>query len=86
MRDLKEVINQIMRLIDSEDNENDYVVLYIVLDKILEKIKYKAPELIIKENWWNIVYSILDKYVIPPKKEIDYKILSIWTMRSIEKN
>ncbi len=81
MRDLKEVINQIMQLIASE---YDYEALYIALDEVLEKINFKAPELIIVEKWWDVTYSILNKYVIPPKEEMDYKILSIWTTKSIE--
>lgn len=81
MRDLKDVINQIMNLIKQD---YDYAELHKQLNIVFEKIAFKAPELILSENWWNITYSILDKFVIPPKEEMDYKILSIWTTKSIE--
>lgn len=81
MRNLKDIINQIMDLIKQD---YDYAELHKQLKIVLEKIAFKAPELIQAENWWNITYSILDKFVIPPKEEMDYKILSIWTTKSIE--
>lgn len=81
MRDLKDVINQILQVIVSE---YDYEALYIALDEILEKIKFKAPELIIAEKWWDMTYNCLKQFVIPPREELDYKILSIWTLKSIE--
>ena len=81
MRDLKDVINQILNLII---NNYDYSKLYTELYEINNKIAFKAPELINAEKWWDITYATLNKQVIPPKEEIDYKILSIWTTKSIE--
>lgn len=81
MRDLKNVINQIL-ILTSKDCVFD--ILNRQLYGILQEISYKSPELIVTENWWNITYNILKDICIPPKKEIDYKILSIWTTKSIK--
>lgn len=42
-------------------------------------LKYKPPE-----NIWNYVFDKLITVFIPPSTDTDYKVLSIWTTKSVE--
>ena len=49
------------------------------IENIEYSLRFKAPE-----DTWNYVYDRLIINFIPPETEIDYKVLSIWTMKSTE--
>jgi len=71
MRDIFDVLEQMKKL---SNNEN-----YIKeIEKINYSIRWKAPE-----DMWNYVYDAFITNYIPPKTDLDYEILSIWTTKSI---
>lgn len=76
MRDIFKVIEQIKSVL-GEDNE--YSEIKASIDDLEYRLRYKAPEL-----RWDYVYEVLIVKFIPPKTDIDYKVLSIWTTRTIE--
>lgn len=76
MRDIFEVLEQIKEVL-GEDNE--YSEMKCGLDNLEYSLRYKAPE-----DRWNFVYDKLITNFIPPQTDIDYKVLSIWTTKSIE--
>ena len=76
MRDIFKVLEQIKEAL-GEDNE--YSEIKAGIDVIEYALRYKAPE-----DRWNYVYDRLIVSFIPPQTEIDYKVLSIWTIKSVE--
>lgn len=76
MRDIFEVLKQIKEAL-GEDNE--YSEIKAGIDDIEYALRYKAPE-----DKWNYVYDKLIVDFIPPQTEIDYKVLSIWTTKTVE--
>ena len=76
MRDIFKVLEQIKEAL-GEDNE--YSEIKAGIDDIEYSLRFKAPE-----DTWNYVYDRLIVEFIPPKTEIDYKVLSIWTTKSVE--
>ena len=76
MRNIFEVLRQIKEAL-REDNE--YSEIKAGIDDIEYGLRFKAPE-----DTWNYVYDRLIVNFIPPETEIDYKILSIWTTKTIE--
>lgn len=76
MRDIFKVLKKIKEVL-GEDNE--YSEIKCGIDDIEYCLKYKAPE-----DMWNYVYDRLIIDFIPPQTEIDYKILSIWTAKTVE--
>ena len=76
MRNIFDVLKQIKEILD-EDNKYSKTIEKI--DNIEYSLEYKAPE-----EKWNYVYEKLIVDFIPPETEIDYKILSIWTTKTIE--
>lgn len=76
MRNIFEVLEQIKEAL-GEDNE--YSEIKAGIDDIEYSLRFKAPE-----DTWNYVYDKLITNFIPPETEIDYKVLSIWTIKSVE--
>lgn len=72
MRDIFKVLEQIKEL------SNDKEFLEVIAD-IENALRYKAPE-----DSWNYVYDKFIVNYIPPETDIDYKILSIWTTKSVD--
>ena len=87
MRDIFKVLEQIKEAL-GEDNEYseikagiddiEYSEIKAGIDDIEYSLGFKAPE-----DTWNYVYDRLIVKFIPPETEIDYKVLSIWTMKSV---
>lgn len=75
MRDIFKVLEQIKETL-GEDNE--YSEIKTGIDDIEYSLRFKAPE-----DVWNYIYDRLIVKFIPPETEIDYKVLSIWTMKSV---
>ncbi len=78
MRDLFVVICRILYVLN---DYNEFLELKNNLKSILERIQYKAPEVILKENWWKLTEAMLVNTFVPMQQSIDYKVMSIWTMR-----
>ena len=76
MRNIFEVLKQIKEAL-GEDNE--YSEIKAGIDDIEYSLRFKAPE-----DTWNYVYDKLIVSFIPPSTEIDYKVLSIWTTKTVE--
>lgn len=76
MRDIFKVIEQIRNVL-GEDNE--YSEIKASLEDLEYSLRFKAPELV-----WEYTYIVLITKFIPPKTEIDYQVLSIWTTKSVE--
>ena len=76
MRDIFEVLNQIKNVL-GEDNE--YSEIKAGIENIEYSLRYRP-----QEDTWNYVYDKLIIDFIPPQTEIDYKVLSIWTTKSVE--
>lgn len=77
MRDIFKVLEQIKAALGVD---NEYSEIKAGIDDIEYSLRYKAPE-----DTWNYVYDRLIVKFIPPETEIDYKVLSIWTTKTIEK-
>lgn len=64
------------------------------IEKVLKEIEKITGEKYIElrnsieytaiENQWNLIYDKLIHFFIPPKDEKDYKVLAIWTEKSID--
>ena len=76
MRNIFDVLKQIKNAL-GEDNE--YSKIKAGIDEIEYSLRYKASE-----DVWNYVYDKLIVDFIPPETEIDYKVLSIWTTKTVE--
>ena len=76
VRDIFKVLEQIKEAL-GEDNE--YSEIKAGIDDIEYSLRFKAPE-----DTWNYVYDRLIINFIPPQTEIDYKVLSIWTTKTVE--
>lgn len=76
MRDIFKVLEEIKEAL-GEDNE--YSEIKAGVDDIEYSLRFKAPE-----DTWNYVYDKLITNFIPPETEIDYKVLSIWTTKTVE--
>lgn len=76
MRDIFKLLEQIKETL-GEDNE--YSEIKAGIDDIEYSLRYKSPE-----DVWNYVYDRLIVDFIPPETEIDYKVLSIWTTKTVE--
>ena len=76
MRNIYNVLEQIKEILSKD---NDYDELEARINDIGYSLKFKAPE-----DMWNFVYDTLIGEFIPPKTETDYKVLSIWTTKSVE--
>ena len=76
MRDIFDVLKQIKEAL-GEDNE--YSEIKAGIDDIEYSLEYKSPE-----DVWDYVYEKLIIDFIPPETEIDYKVLSIWTTKTVE--
>lgn len=76
MRDIFEVLEQIRNVLEEDNN---YSEMKNIIENLKSKLEYKAPEL-----RWNYVYEVFIVNFIPPKTDIDYKVLSIWTTKTIE--
>lgn len=72
MRDIFKVLEQIKELSSDED-------FIRKVEKIDYSLRWKAPE-----DMWNYMYDAFIVDYIPPKTELDYKILSIWTTKSVD--
>ena len=77
MRDIFKVLEQIKNVL--KENE-EYGEIEANIDNIEYSLRFKAPE-----DTWNYVYDRLIVSFIPPETEIDYKVLSIWTTKNVEK-
>lgn len=75
MRDIFKVLEQIK---ESLGEDNEYSEIKAGIDDIEYSLRYKSPE-----DVWNYVYDRLIVEFIPPQTEIDYKVLSIWTTKSV---
>lgn len=76
MRDIFKVLEQIKEVL--KENE-EYGEIEANIENIEYSLRFKAPE-----DRWNYVYDILIIEFIPPQTEIDYKVLSIWTTKTVE--
>lgn len=76
MRDIFEVLKQIKDVL--KENE-EYGEIEANIENIEYRLGFKAPE-----DRWNYVYYRLIVDFIPPKTETDYKVLSIWTTKTVE--
>ena len=76
-RNIFQVLKQIKEAL-GEDNEYSEIK-YVGIENIEYSLRYRP-----KEDVWNYVYDKLITDFIPPKTETDYKVLSIWTTKSIE--
>ncbi len=76
MRDIFKVLKQIKDVL--KENE-EYGEIEANIEKIKHSLRFKAPE-----DRWNYMYDRLIVDFIPPKTEIDYKVLSIWTTKTVE--
>jgi hypothetical protein len=76
VRNIFDVLKQIKNAL-GEDNE--YSEIKAGIDEIEYSLRYKASE-----DVWNYVYDKLIVDFIPPETEIDYKVLSIWTTKTVE--
>ena len=76
MRNIFDVLKQIKNAL-GEDNE--YSEIKAGIDEIEYSLRYKASE-----DVWNYVYDKLRVDFIRPETEIDYKVLSIWTTKTVE--
>ena len=72
MRDIFKVLEEIKQLSDDENFMKK-------IEKLEYSLSWKAPE-----DTWNYMYDVFITDFIPPKSELDYKVLSIWTTKSIE--
>lgn len=75
MRDISKVLKQITEAL----NEEEYGEIKAYIPDIEYALNYKPLE-----DTWNYVYDRLITEFIPPKTETDYKVLSIWTTKSVE--
>lgn len=76
MRDIFKVLEQIKNVL--KENE-EYREIEANIENIEYSLRFKAPE-----DTWNYVYDKLIVSFIPPITEIDYKVLSIWTTKTVE--
>ena len=76
MRDIFKVLEQIKDVL--KENE-EYGEIEANIENIEYSLRFKAPE-----DVWNYVYDRLILDFIQPETEIDYKVLSIWTMKTVE--
>ena len=76
MRILSKVLEEIKEVLE-EDNE--YSEIKADIEDVEYSLRYTASEL-----QWDYVYEKIIIAFIEPKTEIDYKVLSIWTTKSIE--
>ena len=76
MRDIFKVLEQIKEVL--KENE-EYVEIEANIENIEYSLRFKATE-----DTWNYVYDRLIVDFIPPKTEIDYKVLSIWTTKTVK--
>lgn len=76
MRDIFKVLKQIKEALGEN---NEYSEMKCGIDDLEYELRYKAPE-----DTWDYAYDKLITNFIPPETEIDYKVLSIWTTKSIE--
>lgn len=72
MRNIFEVLEQIKNL----SNDKEYIKK---IEKIDYSLRWKAPE-----DMWNYMFDAFIIDYIPPKTDLDYQILSIWTTKSVE--
>ena len=75
MRDIFKVLEQIKNVL--KENE-EYGEIEANIENIEYSLRFKAPE-----DRWNYVYDRLIISFIPPKTETYYKVLSIWTTKSV---
>ena len=76
MRDIFKVLEQIKNVL--KENEK-YGEIEANIENIEYSLRFKAPE-----DVWNYVYDKLIVSFIPPSTETDYKVLSIWTTKTVE--
>ena len=76
MRDIFKVLEQIKDIL--KENE-EYGEIEANIENIEYSLGFKAPE-----DTWNYMYDRLIVDFIPPKTEIDYKVLSIWTTKTVK--
>lgn len=81
MRNIHDVLKNINRLINRFliDVPNEKLKYINKLTNIENDIRYMAPELV-----WDYVYNEFVANFVPPESELEYKILSIWTTKSVE--
>ena len=75
-RNICDVLNQIEIELCKNGNYDSYIKKLNITRKDIE---FKAPECV-----WNYVFFKFIILFIPPESEIDFKILSIWTTKSVE--
>lgn len=76
MRDIFKVLKQIKEALGEN---NEYSEMKCGIDDLEYALRYKAPE-----DTWDYAYDKLITNFISPETEIDYKVLSIWTTKSIK--
>ena len=76
MRNIFKVLEQIKEVL--KENE-EYGEIEANIENIEYSLRFKAPE-----DRWNYVYDKLIVDFILPETEIDYKVLSIWTTKTVE--
>ena len=76
MRNIFKVLEHIKEVL--KENE-EYGEIEANIENIEYSLRFKAPE-----DRWNYVYDKLIVDFILPETEIDYKVLSIWTTKTVE--
>ena len=75
-RNIYDVLNQIQGILETDEQ---YEEMVLSIDDLKYALRFKAPE-----DTWNFVYDKFITEFIPPKTETAYKVLSIWTTKSVE--
>lgn len=78
MRNLVKVIDEMIKVIPEENEEFISELKRIQSDQI----QWTAPESMVR--WEEISYTLQDYAIEEPMEEWQYKILSIWSMKSID--
>lgn len=76
---MRNIFNIIEKIKNALGEDNEYSEIKASIEDLEYYLRYKSPEFV-----WDYVYEKLIKNFIPPKTDIDYKVLSIWTTKSIE--
>lgn len=72
-RDIYKVLEKIEQVLKEDEKYRNKI------EHIKNSLRFKPPE-----DEWNYVYDVLITDFIPPNSETAYKVLSIWTTKSIE--
>jgi len=78
MRDINKVLEEIRKILKKDE---EYGEIEANIDNIKGALRFHPPE-----DKWDYVFDKLIKTFILPKTETDYKVLSIWSTKSVEES